>query len=281
MKTLKNFLILAFTTLLLGLSACQNQDASNKTIKVGTISGPETALMEVAKQVAKKQYDLNIKIIQFSDYALPNIALNDGSIDANVFQHQPYLDETIAARNFDLVTIGKTFIYPMGIYSKKYQDLDKLPAGSTVGIPNDPSNEARALLLLQKAGLIILKPQVSSNATRLDVITNPKQLKFKELTAAQLPRALDDVDLAVINTNFAVPAGLSPNRDALYKEGSDSLYANIIAVRASDANKPELKALVEALNSKPVLDKAKQLFNGQALPAWDVGTDKLNEKRAN
>lgn len=253
--------------LLGGLVGCQAHEASNE-IKVGTISGPETQLMEVAKTVAQKNYGLDINIVEFTDYTMPNIALNDGSLDANMIQHQPYLDAVIKNQHYALVSIGKTFIYPMGIYSKKIKNLNQLQPGAIVAVPNDPSNEARALLLLAKAGIITLKPGAGVTASLLDVASNPKNVKIKEIDAAQLPRVLQDVTLAVINTNFAIPAGLYPSRDALFTEDADSPYANIIVARSKDAENPKLKELVEALHSPEVLEAAQKLFQGQAIAAW-------------
>lgn len=258
------------------ISACNHQEAANE-IKVGTISGPETQLMETAKDVALKKYSLDVDIVEFSDYNMPNTALNDGSIDANMFQHQPYLDQVIKDKNYNLVAIGKTFIYPMGIYSSKLKSIKDVTTKDVVAVPNDPSNEARALLLLQKAGLITLKNGADATATSLDITNNPKQLQIKELDAAQLPRVLPDVALAVINTNYAIPAGLMPRpvagaaptlKNALFVEGSDSLYANLVVVRADRQNDPRFKELVDALHSPEVLQTAQQLFNGQAIPAW-------------
>ncbi|GGI79202.1 MetQ/NlpA family ABC transporter substrate-binding protein [Legionella impletisoli] len=249
----------------LALIACGKP--SPNTIVVGTIAGPETELVEVAQKVAKEHYDLNVKIIEFSDYNLPNEALQDGSLDANVYQHQPYLEAAKKARGYDLEIIGKTFVYPTAIYSKKYKSLDNIPAKATVAIPNDPSNESRALLLLQKAGLIKLSTTQTPDVK--DVVANPKALKFKELDAAQLPRILDDVDLAVINTNFAIPAGLSPSRDGLFQESKDSPYANVIVIRQNSEKKPQLEQFVKALQSPEVKQKAKSLFGDGAIPAWE------------
>lgn len=261
---IKNFLPILLS--LLFLTACSPEDKN--TLKVGTIAGPETELMEVAKQVAKEKYGLNIKIIEFTDYIEPNAALNDGSIDANIFQHQPFLDQQIKDRHYNLKTIGKTFVYPMGIYSVKVKKLDQIPSRALIAIPSDPSNEGRALLLLQKAGLIRLKVKSNLFATPVDIESNPKKLIFKELDAAQLARSLPDVTAAVINTNYALPAGLIPSKDAIYREGADSPYANIIVVRTSAANDPRLKQLVMAIHSDAVLETAKKIFNDQAIRAW-------------
>lgn len=247
------------------LMACQPEKA--KTITVGTIDGPETQLMETAAQVALQKYGLHVKIVTFSDYSTPNMALNDGSIDANMIQHEPFLQEQIKNRGYPFVIVGKTFIYPVGIYSRKIKQISETPDGAQVAIPNDPSNEARALLLLQNAGLITLKPGVTINATPLDIVSNPKHLRIVELEAPQLPRSLSDVTLAVINTNFAISGGLSPIRDALFHEDANSPYANIVVVRAKDISDPRFQELMEALHSQEVQDKAKELFGDGVIPA--------------
>ncbi len=259
--------VMVGVVVLLSLTACSKKEAPN-TIKVGTIAGPETQLMQVVKAVAKKRYGLTVKVIPFSDYNIPNAALNDGSIDANIFQHLPFLKAQKQARGYKISAIAKTFVYPMGLYSKKIKHLSQLKAHAKIAIPNDPSNEARALLLLQKAKLIRLKSHITINATPIDIASNPKQLRFIPLDAAELPRALGDVALAAINTNYAVPAGLSPARGALFKESADSPYANVIVVRTVDKNKKKIKELVAAYQSKPVVAKAKALFGDAAVVAW-------------
>ncbi|MES2218266.1 MAG: MetQ/NlpA family ABC transporter substrate-binding protein [Pseudomonadota bacterium] len=253
------------------LTACGQHEVKNE-LKVGTIAGPDSQLMEVAKQVAKDKYGLNIDIVEFTDYVEPNTALNDGSINANMFQHQPYLNKQIQDRHYRLIAVGKTFVFPMGIYSKKVKTLAELPQGALVAIPNDPSNEGRALLLLQRANLISLQDPTDLYATPNNIKDNPKGLKFKELDAAQLARSLADVELAVINSNYAIPAGLSPSQDAIALEDSNSPYANIIVVRVADANDPKIKQLVAAIQSAEVLKAAKEIFNGQAIPAWQPTT---------
>lgn len=250
----------------LALSACGSEDKN--TLKVGTISGPDAQLMETAQQVAKDKYGLNIKIVEFTDYLQPNAALNDGSLDANVFQHQPFLDQQIKDRHYKLMTVGKTFIFPMGIYSTKIKNLNDLQEKALVAIPNDPSNEARALLLLEKAKLIKLSQAAGPYATPGNIISNPKNLQFKELDAAQIARSLPDVAIAIINTNYAIPAGLYPMKDAIFHEGEDSRYANIIVIRADEANDPRIKQLVSAIQSDEVINAAKKIFNDQAIPAW-------------
>ncbi|MBV8801651.1 MAG: MetQ/NlpA family ABC transporter substrate-binding protein, partial [Gammaproteobacteria bacterium] len=246
----------------ISLSACQSHDKN--ILKVGTISGPETELMQAAQEVAKKQFGLTLQIVEFSDYIQPNAALSDGDIDANMFQHQPYLDQQIKDKHYALVTVGKTFIYPMGIYSRKIKNINDIKPQAIVGLPNDPSNEGRALLLLQKAKLITLKKEAGIYATVNDILENPKQLQFKELDAAQLARTLPDVDIAIINTNYAIPAGLTPTKDAIFLEGKDSPYANIIVVRADEVNDPRIKQLVASFQSDAVRKAAQRIFKNQA-----------------
>lgn len=263
----KGILALVMSMLVWG---CSSPNASLSSLRVGTIAGPETELMEVAKGVAQAQSGLVIEVVTFSDYLLPNTALVDGSLDANVFQHQVYLDQYLKAHpEAHLVAVGKTFIYPMGIYSSKYT-LATLPEEAKVAIPNDPSNEARALLLLSKAGLITLRSHDANSVTLADVETNPKHLKFITMNAAQLPRVLEDVGLAVINTNYSLVAGLKPSEHALLLEDKESPYANIVVVREDFVNDPRVAELVEALQAPAVLEKAKVLFEGQAVPAWEV-----------
>lgn len=252
--------------LFLSLSACHKPTPN--TLTIGTIAGPETDLVETAKEVAQKQYGLTIKIVEFNDYNLPNEALQDGSLDANVYQHLPYLEAAMKGHGYDLEVIGKTFVYPTAVYSTKIKSLDKLADNSTIAIPNDPSNEARALRLLQKAGLISLKSADINIASTADIADNPKHLIIKALDAAQLPRILADVDAAVINTTFAIPAGLSPSHDAIYLEGKDSPYANLIVARRNSNKKTQLDEFVKALNSQEVQDKAKELFGDAAISAW-------------
>jgi D-methionine transport system substrate-binding protein len=268
MFNLKSIIIVFISIFTLILLGCSGQKSDSNTIKVGTIAGPETELMLIAKKVAKKQYNLNVEIIEFTDYALPNAALNDGNLNANAFQHKPFLNNEIKFKNYDLIIIGKTFVYPTAIYSNKIKSLKEIKKNDIVAIPNDASNEARALLLLAKAQLIQLKNTADINATPLDIISNPLNLQFKELDASQLPRVLSDVTIAVINTNYAVPSGLYPNKQGIFVEDKTSPYVNLIVSRKDKANDPQLKQLVAAFQSKEVLDKANELFDGQAVQGW-------------
>lgn len=259
--------LLTATLLLLSVTACHYREDPHH-IRLGTISGPETELMQIVKQIALRNTGLHLQIIEFSDYSLPNTALNEGSLDANLFQHRPFLENEIHHRGYHLVSIAKLFVYPMGIYSDKIQHLNQLKSHAMVAIPNDPSNEARALLLLSKAGLITLNTSKGNLITPRDIVQNPKQLVIKELDAAQLPRALADVDLAVINTNYAVLAHLYSQQNALFAEDKSSNYANLLVVNIQDKNKAKFIDLIEALHSKEVLAAAEKLFHGEAIPTW-------------
>ncbi|MGE3317748.1 MAG: MetQ/NlpA family ABC transporter substrate-binding protein [Candidatus Berkiella sp.] len=250
------------------LVACAQQQRGDDEIIIGTITGPETQLVETAKKVAKERYGLKLTIVSFEDYVVPNTALAEKDIDANMFQHQPYLDVVLEKKKYAITPIGKMFIYPMGIYSKKHKELSELPDGAVIGIPNDPSNGARALRLLAKAKLITI-PNVSDlELTPQKITDNPHFFVFKEMVAAQLPRVLRDVDAAVINTNFAIPAGLSPAKDALLVEDRNSPYANIVVVRTSEKDQEKYRKLMNALHSPEVQEEAKKLFSDQAIPAW-------------
>ncbi|SPB17403.1 dioxygenase [Caballeronia novacaledonica] len=244
--------------------------ADDKVIKVGTIGGPDAQIWQVVQKVAKRE-GLNVKVIEFNDYVQPNAALDAGDLDANSFQHQPYLDSQIKQRGYKIVNAGLTYISPLGVYSKKLKSLKDLPQGAKVAVPNDPSNENRALLLLQSQGVIKLKAGAGTNgnnATALDVAENPKKIKLVELDAAQLPRTLADVDAAAINTNFALAAGLQPTKDAMTLEDVHSPYANLIAVRAKDKDQPWVKKLVAAYQSDDVRQFLKSEFKGSVVPSF-------------
>ena len=218
-------------------------------IVVGVTPFPHKDIMLAAKPLlAKEGYNLVIK--EFTDYVQPNMALASKQLFANFFQHEPYLDNMNKEKKLDLVSIGKVHIEPLGVYSKKIKKLADLKKGNSISVPNDPTNEARALRLLEANGVIIIKP--GALVTVADITKNPLGLKFHELDAAQLPRTLDDVTASVINTNFAGEAGLVPSRDALVMEGSESPYANIVVVRNEDKDSPKAKALMKAVLSPEV-----------------------------
>jgi D-methionine transport system substrate-binding protein len=244
--------------------------AQDKTrIKVGISVGNAEQIFEVVKKVAARD-GLAIDVVVFNDYQLPNTALAAGDLDANAFQHKPFLDNQIKSRGFDIVPVGLTITAPLGFYSRKLKSIDALPEGAAVGIQNDPSNGNRSLLLLQSAGLITLKPEAVKNntATPLDVVTNPKKIKLVALDAAQLPRSLDDLTIASINNDYAEKAGLSFNRDAILKESPNGPYANLIAVRRVDKDKTWARKLVAAYQSAEVKQFIKSKFNGALVPAF-------------
>jgi D-methionine transport system substrate-binding protein len=241
--------------------------ASAETIKVGVTPGPHAQVLEAAKAVAAKK-GLDIQIVEFSDYVVPNAALEAGDLQANSFQHQPYLDNQVADRKYKIVAVGNTINFPMGIYSKKVKTWDEVKSGATLAIPNDPTNGGRVLILLRDKGIIKLKDGVGFKPTLLDITDNPKKLKITEVDAAQLPRTLPDVDVAGINTNYATQAGLDPVKDAILREDPKGPYANIIAVRAVDKDKPWVKTLVESYQSPEVKDFIEKTFKGSVLATW-------------
>ncbi len=249
------------------ISGCGKSEQDNH-IKVGAIAGTEAQVVEVAKKVAKEKFGLEVEIVSFSDYVTPNVALNDGSIDVNAFQHKPYLDAQIKDRGYKITAVGNTFVYPIAGYSSKIKSIDELKAGSQIAVPNDPTNLGRSLLLLQKQGLIKLKADVGLNGTVLDIVENPKQLKIVELEAAQLPRSLDDVDLAIINTTYASQINLLPTRDGLFVEDKDSPYVNLIAAREADKESQKVKQFVQAYQSEEVYKAAQELFHGGVVKGW-------------
>ena len=240
---------------------------ADESIKVGVTGGPHAQLMDVVKTVAAKN-GLNIKVIEFSDYVQPNAALAGGDLDANSYQHDPYLQAQVKDRGYKLIKIADTVTFPMGIYSKKVKTLAELPAGAKIAVPNDPTNGGRALLLLQKQGLIKLRADAGLKATPLDIAENPKKLKIVELDAAQIPRSLGDVDAAAINTNFAMEAGLKPKQDAIAIEDPKGPYVNVIAIREADRNKPWVAKLIAAYHSPEVKQFIESKFGGAVIASW-------------
>jgi len=242
--------------------------AEEEVLRVGVTPGPHEEVMEVVRDLLREQ-GVRVEIVTFADYVTPNLVLAQGEIDANSFQHEPYLTRFAADRGLDLAVLAPTLNFPMGLYSRRYRSLDEVPPGATVAIPNDPTNGGRALLLLADAGLIELAPGVDLEATPLDVTANPHRLRIVELDAAQLPRSLEDVALAAINTNYAIEAGLNPVRDALYLEGLQSRFINVIAVRSEDLHRPVFQKLVEAYHSEQVRQFVEERFEGAVIPGWE------------
>lgn len=245
---------LAVTGLMAGCgSNDKKMDASGNpdktaTIKIGVSPVPHAEILNAVKDQLAKE-GVNVEIVEFTDYVQPNLALNDKNLDANYFQHKPYLDEFSQARGLKLVSAGAVHLEPMSVFSSKIKDIKALPDHARVAIPNDPTNGGRALLVLQSAGLIKLRDGAPITATPQDIAENPKDLQFSELEAPQLPRSLEDTDIAVININFALEAKLDP-KSAIFTESSDSPYANIVAVREGDEKRPEIQKLMKALTGK-------------------------------
>ena len=240
----------------------------SKNLKVGATPVPHAELLEEVKPILKEE-GINLEIVEFSDYVQPNVALNDKELDANFFQHEPYLNDFIKEhKEMKLKNAAGIHIEPMGVYSKKITDLKDLKEGASISIPNDPTNGGRALMLLEKAGLLKLKEGVNETATVQDVAENPKNLKFEEVEAAQVPRTLEDVDAAVINTNYAMQINLVPTKDALFMEDSTSPYVNIIAVREGDENRPEIQSLIKALKSENIKKFIEEKYKGAIVPAF-------------
>lgn len=239
--------IISFVAIALSLSCAFAQ----KVLKVGATPEPHAEILNLVKEdLASK--GITLQVIEFTDYVTPNDAVEAGDIAANYFQHIPYLESFNKEKGYHLVNAAGIHVEPVAFYSRKVSSLEDLKKKAVIAIPNDPTNEGRALLLLQEAGLITLKPNAGITATPLDIAKNPKKLKFKEIEAASLPRVLDDVDGAVINGNYAIPAGLSAKKDGLFVEGSSSPYVNVIAVKAGNENDEAIQALIQAVKSEKV-----------------------------
>ncbi|RXK05671.1 MetQ/NlpA family ABC transporter substrate-binding protein [Halarcobacter bivalviorum] len=266
---LKNILKLALVgAVALGITACTGSEEpkeAKKVIKVGATPVPHTEILEIVKPLLKaKGYEL--EIVEFTDYVTPNIAVDEGELDANFFQHTPYLNEFNKSKNTKLVKTVNVHLEPMGLYSQKIKSLDELEDGATIAVPNDPTNGSRALDVLVKQGLLTFKDVQFKTA--IDIVDNPKNLKIKELDAPQLPRVLGEVDAAIINTNYALAADLNPTKDALAIESKDSPYANILVVREGNENKDYIKALNEVLNSKEVKEFIATKYKGAIVEAF-------------
>ena len=224
---------------------------AQKVVKVGATPEPHAAILNLVKEDLKAK-GIDLQVVEFTDYVTPNDAVESGDIDANYMQHLPYMESTNKEKGYHLVNAAGIHVEPFALYSSKIKKIGDLKKKATIAIPNDPTNEGRALLLLQEAGLITLRDGAGITATPLDIKKNPKKLKFREIEAASLPRTLKDVDAAVINGNYAIPAGLSAKKDGLFVEGSSSPYVNVIAVKAGNENKKEIKAVIEAVKSEKV-----------------------------
>ena len=254
-------------TALAAAAALTSAAAHAGEISVAATAVPHAELLEFVKPaLAKEGVELKIKV--FTDYVQPNVQVAEGRLDANFFQHQPYLDEFNASRGTTLVSIAGVHVEPFGAYSSKIKKLDELSEGAQVVIPNDATNGGRALLLLQKAGVIKLKDGAGITATVKDIAENPKGIKVRELEAATLPRVLAQVDLALINTNYALEAGLNPTKDALVIEGDDSPYVNILVTTSAKKDDADLQKLAQALRSDAVKQFIVEKYKGAVVPAF-------------
>jgi D-methionine transport system substrate-binding protein len=257
----------ALLSIVAGLALFAAPAFADQKIKVGISGGDAEILWAKVKEIASRD-GLDVSVIVFNDYLLPNAALDSGDLDANAFQHRPFLDNQIKTRGYRIVPVGTTVVSPIGLYSKKVKSGDEIKPGAAIGIPNDPSNGGRALLLLQAQKLIKVKDGVGLLPTVLDVIDNPRKLQFREIDAAQLPRSLGDLDAAVINTNYAVPAGLVPGKDSIAIESpTDNPYSNFIAVRERDKDAPWVPTLLRAFQNETIRQLIKDRLPGQ-IPAF-------------
>ena len=254
--------------LALSLAAVFAVSAANAgQLSVGATPVPHAEILEFVKPIVAKE-GVDLKIVEFNDYVQPNLATDDGELDANYFQHRPYLQEFVKDRGLNLKEVATVHIEPMGVYSKSIKDIKDLKDGATIAIPNDPTNGGRALLLLNKAGVITLEDPNDITATVMNIKDNPKHIEIRELEAAQLPRALEDVDAAVINTNFAMAADLVPQRDAIVIEGADSPYVNILVANPKSADTSDMKILIKALQSPETKEFIEKQYKGAVLPAF-------------
>ncbi|OOG54520.1 MetQ/NlpA family ABC transporter substrate-binding protein [Rhodanobacter sp. C03] len=258
---------LAALLLLVGCSSSNEAGKDTQTLTVAATAVPHAEILKQVKPLlAKEGVDLQIKV--FADYVQPNAQVVEKNIDLNYFQTKPYLDAFNHEHGTNLTIITGVHIEPFGAYSHKYKSIDQLPDGASVTLPNDPSNNSRALLLLAKHGLITLKDPNNELSTQKDITANPKHLKFRELEAAMLPRTLDEVDLALINTNYALAADLNPTKDALLIEDRNSPYVNYLVGRPDNQNDPRVQKLAKALTSPEIKAFIEQKYHGAILPAF-------------
>lgn len=268
----RSIAVLAAASLLFGLAACGSDDSSSEasdTLKVGVSPVPHGEILKYVADNLAAAENLKLEIVEFNDYIQPNVALSEKQIDANYFQHIPYLEEEVASKGYKFTALKPVHIEPLGVYSKTVKSLAEVPSGGVVGIPNDPSNSGRALSLLAKNGLLTLKDGVGVKATEKDITANPKNLQFKPLEAAQLPRSLEDTAISVINGNYAIETGLKPSADALALEtGEDNPYANLVVVRTGDESNERIVKLEKLLHSAEVKKFIEDKYQGSVLAAF-------------
>jgi D-methionine transport system substrate-binding protein len=261
--------LLAATLLAPALARAQGAEIGTaaRPLRIGGTAGPHSQVLDKVKEIAARD-GLILRVTEFRDYIQPNAALAAGDLDANSYQHEPFLNQAVRDRRLPLVAVGKTLIFPMGLYSKRHRTIADVPNGGRIAIPNDPTNGGRGLVLLAQNGAFTLRPGADYSATVADITANPRRLRIVELEAAQLPRALEEVEAATINTNFAIPAGLNPVRDAIALESADSPYANLIAVHRDNQNAPWVRRLVAAYQNQEIKDFVQATFQGAVVPAF-------------
>lgn len=265
---LKKVFTVAVAASAIALTGCGDKAQDISKIKVGVMAGAEAQVAEVAAKVAKEKYGLDVELVTFTDYVTPNAALDDGSIDVNAFQHKPYLDQQVSDRNYKLTIAGNTFVYPIAGYSKQVKTVDDIENGARISVPNDPTNLGRSLLLLEQQGLIELREGAGLLATVRDITANPKNISILELDAAQLPRSLDDVALAIINTTYASSIDLTPQRDGIFVEDKESPYVNLIVARDENVNNENVQNFVKAYQTEEVFNAASEIFKGGVVKGW-------------
>lgn len=259
------------------LAGCGDKAPAEKTaapaqtaaveLKIGVSPVPHADIINFVAPTLEKE-GVKVKVIEFNDYVQPNLALSEKELDANFFQHKPYLDTFSKEHKLNLAVLTAVHFEPMGVYSKSIKNVADLPDGAKIAVPNDPTNGGRALKVLETAGILKVRPEAGILASPADIVDNPKHVKIVEVEAAQLPRALDDVDAAVINSNYALAAKLNPTKDAIAIESKDSPYANVVVVRAGDENRPELQKLKNALLTPEVKKFLEEKYQGAVVPAF-------------
>ena len=259
------------------LAGCGDKAPAEKTaapaqtaaveLKIGVSPVPHADIINFVAPTLEKE-GVKVKVIEFTDYVQPNLALAEKELDANFFQHKPYLDTFSKEHKLNLAVLTAVHLEPMGVYSKSIKNVADLPDGAKIAVPNDPTNGGRALKVLETAGILKVRPEAGILASPADIVDNPKHVKIVEVEAAQLPRALDDVDAAVINSNYALAAKLNPTKDAIAIESKDSPYANVVVVRAGDENRPELQKLKNALLTPEVKKFLEEKYQGAVVPAF-------------
>ena len=271
----KGISILA-TSLLLAAFAVAGCGGSDKkaaekkpeqTLKVGVTAGPHAEILDNVKKIAAKQ-GLKVEVVEFNDYIQPNVALFQGELDLNSMQHRPYLDNTVKDRKYDLVEVAKSVNFPMAAYSQKIKKGEVIPDGATIGIPNDPTNGGRALLLLAAQKLITLKDGIGVRATLEDITSNPHNFQFKELDAAIIPRSLSDLDVAVINTNYAIASNMNPVKDSIFIESPESPFVNILVTKEKMKDDPRVQTFIKAYQSEETAKFITEHFKGSVTPGW-------------